>query len=65
MLEIRPDICYVITKLSQFAFNLNKSYFLVLKRVLRYIKGTLVYSLIYQDYNNNTSLNLEGYLNTN
>lgn len=64
MLETRPDICYCIAKLSQYASNPNISHFQALKRVLRYIQGTLKYGLIYKNYNN-SPLTLEGFSDAN
>lgn len=64
MLETRPDICYCIAKLSQYASNPNISHFQALKRVLRYIQGTLKYRLIYKNYNN-SPLTLEGFSDAN
>ena len=43
----RPDICWVVTKLSQHLDNPTESDWVMVKHVLRYIKGTLHYKLYY------------------
>ena len=40
MIATRPDISYVVTKLSQFMAKPNKNHLSAAKRALRYIKGT-------------------------
>lgn len=42
----RPDISYVVNKLSQFMHKPTSQHLLVLKRVLRYLKGTLSHGLM-------------------
>lgn len=44
----RPDICYVVNKLSKYNNKFEKQHWLALKRVLRYLKGTLNYKLSYK-----------------
>ena len=41
MTNTRPDICYAVTKLSQFMSNPSKAQFNLAKNVLRYLKGTI------------------------
>ncbi|XP_064090795.1 uncharacterized protein LOC135204570 [Macrobrachium nipponense] len=41
----RPDICFVVTKLSQYMSNPSKADFSLAKYVLRYLKGNLHYDL--------------------
>ena len=36
----RPDLCYVVTYLSQYLSKPKKSHFGIAKQVLRYLKGT-------------------------
>ncbi|KAL6420407.1 hypothetical protein ACFW04_014533 [Cataglyphis niger] len=43
----RPDIFYAISILSQFNTNPGKAHWSAAKRVLRYLKGTINYSLVY------------------
>ena len=44
----RPDLCYVTSKLSQHLDKPDEKDWLMIKQVLRYIKGTLDYSLCYR-----------------
>lgn len=43
----RPDIYHVVHKLSQFNCNPSKEHWLCVKRVLRYLKGTINWKLTY------------------
>ncbi|KMQ88815.1 gag-pol polyprotein [Lasius niger] len=43
----RPDISYAISVLSQFNMNPGKAHWSAAKRVLRYLKGTVNYGLVY------------------
>ena len=43
----RPDICWVVTKLSQHLDNPDEADWVMVKHVLRYLKGTLDYKLSY------------------
>ena len=44
----RPDICWVVTQLSQFLVAPMKGHWIALKHVLRYLKGTLDFELCYR-----------------
>lgn len=44
----RPDICFIVNKLSSFNKKPEQQHWLALKRVLRYIKGTKDYKLIFK-----------------
>ncbi|MCW4346512.1 MAG: reverse transcriptase domain-containing protein [Candidatus Thiodiazotropha endolucinida] len=44
----RPDICWVITRLSQYLSKPLQSHWVAIKHVLRYIRGTLDYELCYK-----------------
>ena len=44
----RPDICWVVSRLSQFLSNPLKEHWTAVKLVLRYLKGTLHYELCYR-----------------
>ena len=55
----RPDLCYVVTKLSQHMVNPTKAHLGMAKQVLRYIKGTLDYGLKFQK--SDVPLELSGY----
>lgn len=43
----RPDICFIVNKLSSFNNKPEQQHWLALKKVLRYIKGTKDYQLIF------------------
>jgi len=49
MMKIRLDIAYAMFVLSRFDVNSNKTHFVTTKYVLRYLKGTLNMSIIYDD----------------
>ena len=51
MLGTRPDIAYAITTLSQYCNNPGYVHWIALKRVLRYLRGTMDYKLTYGDGN--------------
>jgi hypothetical protein len=48
MLGTRPDLAHSITSLSQFLQYPGRSHWVALKRVLRYLQGTLEFRLTYQ-----------------
>ena len=48
MMCTRPDICYVVGLVSRYQLNLGQKYRMVVKRIMRYLKGTLDYMLCYQ-----------------
>ncbi|KAG8501874.1 hypothetical protein CXB51_004547 [Gossypium anomalum] len=54
----RPDIMYSVSVLSRFMHCCNKQHLQAVKRVLRYIKGTLSYGL---KFSRNEDLKLIGY----
>ena len=43
----RPDICFVLTTLSQYMVNLKHIHLIGEKHWMRYLKGTLDYGLTY------------------
>lgn len=47
-ISTRPDITNTVTRLSQFSTKPEKRHWLELKRVLRYLKNTINYGLIYK-----------------
>ena len=49
----RPDISYAVTRLAQFASNPSEQHMLAIKRVLRYIKGTMEAKLLLATSNSN------------
>ncbi|KAK1667679.1 hypothetical protein QYE76_055838 [Lolium multiflorum] len=46
----RPDISYVVSKLSQFNSNLGNDHWIALDRVMRYLRGATTYGLQYIGY---------------
>ena len=48
MLCSRPDICYTIGLVSRYQSNPSEAHWKAVKRILRYLKGTVDYSLCYQ-----------------
>ena len=48
MLGSRPDIVFVVSMVSRFASNLTAEHMKAVKRILRYLKGTLNYQLTYR-----------------
>lgn len=56
MVQTRPDICYAVTILSRYNTNPNAKHIAAIKRVLRYLRGTIDHGIIY-----GTASGLEGY----
>ena len=52
MTATRPDLSYVVTKLSQFMVQPTKCHLTAAKRVLRYLKGTLDKQLVFTKSDN-------------
>ena len=48
MVATRPDLSYIVTKLSQYNNSPNASYWTTVKRVFRYIQYSIDYSLVYK-----------------
>jgi hypothetical protein len=46
----RPDISFVVSKLSRFVSNPRDNHWCALERVLRYLKGTMSYDIHYIGY---------------
>jgi transposase InsO family protein len=60
----RPDITYAVTALSQFCSKPTEEHWRAVKRVLRYLRGTMHYGLTYRgptSPNEPPSLTLRGY----
>ena len=57
MLCTRPDICFVVGLVSRFQSNPGVKHWEAVKRIMRYLKGTMDYELCYRG----RSLHLEGY----
>ena len=52
----RPDICWIVTKLSQYLSKPQKEHWVAAKHVLRYLKGTVNYDLCYRKCEGDLSL---------
>ena len=48
MTGTRPDLCYIVTNLSQHMAKPTESHLTMAKHVLRYIKGTINHGLKFQ-----------------
>lgn len=48
MVLTRPDICWIVTRLSQFLSKPRRSHWTAAKHVLRYLKGTLDYEMCFK-----------------
>ena len=59
MVCTRPDISYIVSKLSQYCENPTDDHWIAVKHVFRYLKGTMDYSLCF--YKCTDSLKLTGY----
>ena len=44
---MRPDIAFAVTTLGRFSSKPNKSHWIALKRILRYLKGTLKHRITF------------------
>ena len=62
-LGTRPDIAFSVIKLARFASNPSPNHVSLAKRVLRYLKATKDYGIIYYNniYNNNSNSYISGY----
>ena len=60
MMCTRPDICYAVGMLSRYQSNPGQPHWKAVKWIMRYLNGTIDYSLYYQG----KDLYLEGYTNT-
>ena len=58
MMCTHPDICYVVGLVSRYQSNPDQKHWMIVKRILRYLKRTLDYMLCYQG---NKDLRLIGY----
>ena len=59
---IRPDITYAVIVVSRYMQNPKKPHLEVVRRILRYIKGTLDYGLYYKK---DDKFELVGYCDAN
>jgi hypothetical protein len=61
LVNTRPDICYVVSALSQFMSQPRQLHWVVAKHVLRYLRGTIGYSLRYASI---IDMRLQGYVDS-
>ena len=61
LMNIRPDIFFVVIILSQFLTDLKHVHLIAAKHILKYLKGTVDYGLKYVA---NQKINLEGYVDS-
>lgn len=47
MLGTRPDIAYAVSVVSRFASNPDQTHWTAVERIMRYLRGTLDYELVY------------------
>lgn len=59
MISTRPDLCFIVTKLSQYMSKPTVTHLAMAKHVLRYLKGTMYQNLTFTKSEN--SLNIVGF----
>jgi hypothetical protein len=57
----KPDIAYVVGKISRYTSNPSHIHWIVVQRILKYLKKTINYGILYSRY----PTVLEGYTNAN
>ena len=57
----KPDIAYVVGRLSWYAQSPNQDHWIIVRRVLKYLRGTINYGLCYNGF----SSVLEGFSDAN
>jgi hypothetical protein len=57
----RPDICYSVSVISKFMNSPKKSHMIAAKRILRYVKGTMKYGLLFPTGLNDEITELRSY----
>ena len=57
----RPNIAYIISKLSRYTHNPNKDHWIPLERLAKYLRGTIDYGLKFES----SPPILEGYTDAN
>lgn len=62
LVNTRPNICYVVSALSQFMSEPRQIHLVAVKHILRYLHGTVGYGLT---YSSSMDLILEGYSDFN
>jgi hypothetical protein len=59
--QTRPDIAFAVGQAARFAENPGPAHWTALKRIVRYVKGTIHLGLVYTAYDNNESLSPVGF----
>jgi hypothetical protein len=57
----RPDICYSVSVISKFMHDPRKPHLIAAKRILRYLRGTLEYGLLFPNCTHGEGCALVGY----
>jgi len=57
----RPDLAYAVNALSQFQSNPSSAHWMAVKRILRYIKGTLDLGIVYRSRSDGPVLEVSGF----
>jgi hypothetical protein len=57
----RPDICFVVGIISRFMNSPRKSHLIAAKRILRYVKGTVNYGVLFPKHEAKSDVKLVGY----
>jgi hypothetical protein len=61
LVNTRPNICYVVSALSEFMSQSRQIHWVVVKHVLRYLRGTVGYGLRYASI---VDMRLQGYVDS-
>ena len=61
LVNTRPDICFVVSTLSQYMCEPRQTHWVAAKHVLRYLRGTVGYGLRYMA---DTNMHLVGYMDS-
>jgi hypothetical protein len=57
----RPDLCYAVGVVSKFMNEPRKSHLIAAKRILRYVKGTVNYGVLFPKHEAKSAVKLVGY----
>ena len=61
LMNMRPDICFVVNTLSQFLMDPRYVHVITAKHILRFLKSTMDYGI---KYDVNQKINLHGYVDS-
>jgi hypothetical protein len=56
-----PDLCYAVGVVSKFMNEPRKPHLIAAKRILRYVKGTVNYSVLFPEHEAKSAVKLVGY----